>query len=636
MKSHRMANQKRRIRTRSKRNSPPNIEPLERRAYLSLSFAASAYPIPSEPGRPLVVDLAGDGMQDIVTANTGGTVSILIGNGDGTFQPPQSVADGLTTSAHLSAEAVAADFNGHVDLAIIDGSDQLSLLMGNGDGTFQPATVQTLLSNVIGITTADFNGDGQPDLALLYAPGAGSSVGHVAVMLGDGDGSFQAPRIYSVGVNPSDLVAADLAGDGKIDLLTANDDAQGTVTILPGNGDGTFGNPQTLSTSDDPELVDVADVNGDGKLDIITAGIRPPSAYVGPTATGAVSPGNESITVRLGNGDGTFQPAVSFYAVTAYTPHLAIADVNGDGNMDILTLDNKGNIVSLPGNGDGTFKPARDVGNISQSYTLATADLNGDGKPDIVTTSGNTVAANTQINVLLNTTNSPFITLSNGIISGAGTSANDTASVTVLDSNVVVTIDQRTRNFPLADVQQIDLFMGAGADSVTIGQTVPPTTVNGGAGPDTIVASNSVGDTLAGGNGNDSIVGGSGPDLLDGGNGADTLMAGTGNQILTGDAGNDSLTGESGDDLLKGGLGDDSLTAGTGNNTLKGGAGDDSLDGSGGGDDLLIAGTGNNVLVGAVNGVGLDTLLGGPGNDTIAHGPHDSLSGGGGNDLILS
>ncbi len=285
--------------------------------------------------------------------------------GDSTYAPGTSAklvqtvaalrSSGFSAATNYPAgngRLAAGDFNGDgkPDLVVTGPGNHISVLLGNGDGTFQTAVSYTAGVSPESVAVGDVNGDGKPDLVV------GSSVGGtVSVLLGNGDGTFQPAVNYSTSSNGSFCVAVgDFNGDGKPDIVTANY-LDNTVSVLLGNGDGTFQAAVNYAVGNSPYSVAVGDFNGDGKPDLVTAN------YVGG-----------SVSVLLGNGDGTFQAAVS-YAVGSYPDSVAVGDFNGDGKPDLVTANYVGGSVSvLLGNGDGTFQAAA-------NYTAGSSLLCGGG-----------------------------------------------------------------------------------------------------------------------------------------------------------------------------------------------------------------------------------------------------------------
>jgi FG-GAP-like repeat len=226
------------------------------------------------------------------------------------------------------------------------------------------------------IAIADVNGDGKPDLVVAVADFLNTgATGLVAVLLGNGDGTFQTATTYaSGGAFAASVAVADVNGDGKPDVVVANcapavygycwNNTSG-VGVLLGNGDGTFQSVVTYDSADGADSVAVADVNGDGKPDLVIA-----------DSVGA------NVGVLLGNGDGTFRSAVNYGAGGYNAGAVVIADVNRDGKVDLVVANYGSNTVGvLLGKGDGTFQPA--LSYASGGYaadSVAVADVNGDGE----------------------------------------------------------------------------------------------------------------------------------------------------------------------------------------------------------------------------------------------------------------
>jgi hypothetical protein len=343
---------------------------------------APGVPLPVSVSGTVPGDFANNKTQDIA-AVSGTSVYIFSNDGTGTLTLSHTY-----TLQQPSYGIATADVNhdGNLDL-VVAGTDPImqlwnySVLLGNGDGSFQPPVFYSqnlVASESHSIVIADFNNDHKPDLAIsMGLPGT------VAVLLGNGDGTFAAP-VYFYDGGSSYIVGADFNGDGNADLAASGPNG---IALLLGNGDGTF-QPATFPATCPSECTSIlsGDVNGDGKPDLITTG-----------------------QVFLGKGDGTFtvlsQPQIGL-------PD-ALADVNGDGKIDVLSdsfmgSHGKATSVSL-GVGDGSFDSPISVvtsNNVTGPmwFLIATADMNGDGKQDLIFAGTAQLAAAQQAVVFLNTT----------------------------------------------------------------------------------------------------------------------------------------------------------------------------------------------------------------------------------------
>jgi hypothetical protein len=349
-----------------------------------------------EPFSLVVADFNQDGKLDLAVANCGvdqscntGMVSVLLGNGDGTFQPSVNYAAGGWPIA-----IACGDFNGDDKVDLVTTSwlgptaNTVSVLLGNGDGTFQAPVEFATGQYPFAVAVGDFNGDGKLDLVTTSA----DSLLTVSVLLGNGDGTFQQFVDYPAGLGTNWVAVGDFNGDGKLDLATAdNSNAEfGNVAVMLGNGDGSFQAPVEYSVGILPMYVAVSDLNKDGKQDLVV------DNYCGTESCQSVALG--SVSVLLGNGDGTFQPSANY--VVGYEPRsTAVADVNGDGNPDLVVGNNASDSVSvLLGNGDGTFQPAVNYPTGFNPYSLAIADFNHDRAPDVVTANASGASATVLLN----------------------------------------------------------------------------------------------------------------------------------------------------------------------------------------------------------------------------------------------
>jgi hypothetical protein len=356
---------------------------LECRALLSFAPAVD-YAVGDMPRSVIVGDFRGDGHLDLAVANIGSdTVSVLLGNGDGTFQ--DAVDYPVGSQPHF---VVAGDFDGDgiTDLVVsVSAGGFLAFLKGNGDGTFQPP-VYTGVPEVWPhrMVVRDFDGDGVPDIAVVN-----TFSDSLSIYLGNGDGTFRLCATYAVNQAPVGLAAGYFRGDGRLDLAVANYDffneGGGNVEVFLGNGDGTFQPGDTYALGADTWSVAVGDFNGDGQDDL------------------AVPQSDKGVAILLGNGDGTFQPP-AFYAAGGYPDDVAVADLNHDGRLDLVVTNfASGDVSILWGNGDGSFQPPENYPTGSGPFNAAVADFNNDGLPDLAVAN----YGDATVSILLGTSDDP-------------------------------------------------------------------------------------------------------------------------------------------------------------------------------------------------------------------------------------
>jgi len=359
--------------------------------------AVAASPVTAlGPSDLAVGDFDVDGNLDLVSLDAySNSVSLFLGHGDGGFATGRMASLPTYASTGASPSSVVAadlDGDGNVDLAVSEAGIQgfyLSVLLGYGDGTFGTATPLTVASEYgssqpTSLAAADLNGDGRLDLVMAFATDSGVKV---VALLGHGDGTFSVGTPVLVASDfwtggPLDVAVGDFDADGKPDVVTANSDAE-SVTMLLGNGDGTFGAP-IASTTSYPSALALGDFDGNGKLDLAVA-----EGY-----------GGSEVDVLLGHADGSFALPPLSSPAGAEPFSLQANDFNGDGRLDLIVADNDANTIDvLFGIGDGTFQAPLAVPVGSPQRTLVAGDFNGDGKPDLAAVS----PSNASVNVLLNT-----------------------------------------------------------------------------------------------------------------------------------------------------------------------------------------------------------------------------------------
>jgi VCBS repeat protein/HYDIN/CFA65/VesB family protein/FG-GAP repeat protein len=370
-------------------------------------FNRADYATGAGPRTIAVGDFNGDGKMDVVVGDTSDPshiVSVLLGKRDGTFKPA------LNHTVESNPTAVAmGDFNndGKLDIVVVSGfqsSAGISVLLGNGDGTFKPFVFFSAGQAPTSIAVGDFNGDKNLDIALSDNE---TGVNGVDILLGNGNGTFQASVLYPTAADPRMVVVADLNKDGKLDLVTVNSGTQ-TVSTLLGNGDGTFQTHQDFATQAGCVSLATGDLRNAAKVDIV-AGCQV----------------NGQVAVLLSNGDGTFKKAKN-YSVPGGVDIVAVGDFNGDGKQDVaVTNGSTAGLVSvLPGKGTGTLAAAVAFGTDFGPEGLAAADFNGDGVLDLAIANNATSINGTggSISVLLSNGKSLFSGRSDYNVSSSSTS----------------------------------------------------------------------------------------------------------------------------------------------------------------------------------------------------------------------
>jgi hypothetical protein len=344
--------------TRKRRAFRPHLELFEDRCLPSF-LAPVNYATGANPYALAVGDFNGDGKLDLVTANSGDrTISLLPGKGDGTFGPARTVATNISTNS-----LVAADINGDRKLDLITPN---YVLLGNGDGTFKNPT--SIGQGNSAVAVGDFNGDRKLDIATTSVGDWGSST--LNVRIGNGKLGIISSYSYNAGVDAYSLAVGDFNGDKNPDLIVANYAAdmmagqpQSSVLLFPGNGNGSFQNsPSYMGVGSGARAVAAADLNGDGRADIATAnsydgtvsvlGTSGPRDWAAGPGADAIAVadinhdgkpdlvtanfGDGTVSVLPNTGNGTFGLARKF-AAGGSSYAVAVGDFNGDGLPDVVT-----------------------------------------------------------------------------------------------------------------------------------------------------------------------------------------------------------------------------------------------------------------------------------------------------------
>ena len=384
---------------------------------------AASYPVGQAPFEVTADDFNADGIPDLAVVNAAdGTVSILLGKGDGTFTPAMHF-NACPAVPQNCTRLAAGDFDADnkADLAVLRPGDRntgdngdMTIFLSNGNGTFHKGQVLNPGKNPSSVIVHDVDADHKPDLIV-----SNTTDNSVAILLGKGDGTFQAPVPHAVGTGPTSMLLVDFNQDGLLDIAVRGSIGGSSTDILLANGDGTFRKGPSFLIGVFFPIVAWADFDQDGKIDYLTSGCD-----LG---------GKCNVAVALGNGDGTFRTPRSTPSADMFT--IFVADYDGDGKLDIAGAPHpiKGQIAVLLGNGDGTFQPA-------VSFTIdpnldvglgMVADLNQDQAPDLVTINGNST-----ISVLLNNGTDFSISASqlSALTLSPGQSSTSTLTITVLNN----------------------------------------------------------------------------------------------------------------------------------------------------------------------------------------------------------
>jgi uncharacterized repeat protein (TIGR01451 family) len=349
----------------------------------AVSFSPAAnFPVDREPVSLAVGDFNGDSNADLAVAHwLSSEVSILLGTGDGSFSGPTNFSIAGSGPSNGPQSIAVADLNndGNQDLAVINSSggtvtnpsSDVSILLGNGDGSFS-AGQDTVRAGTFpfGLAVDDFNADTLKDLAVAsfgsdencQIPPAPACPLGVSILLGAGAGIFSPPASFDADDSPISLAIGDFNDDSNADIAVANTGSN-NVSILLGNGDGTFTGPTNFAVGTGPWSIAVGDYNRDSKPDL------------------AVVSG-QNLAILLGNGDGTFA-GPSFLPAAGTSVAASDFDADGKLDLAVATGGRSGPVKLLLGRGDGSFTAPTSFPAGTNPHSIAVADFNRDSRPDV-------------------------------------------------------------------------------------------------------------------------------------------------------------------------------------------------------------------------------------------------------------
>lgn len=328
----------------------------------------AAYPTGGAPAGVAVGDLNGDGVPDIVTADSASkTMSVLIGNADGTYQPRKVYPVGQNPS---DVALVDLDHDGNLDAIVTNNDDNtVTIWWGKGDGTFSSSTLLATASGPHRIVTGDIDGDGNIDIAIVDWTGTAATI-----FYGDGKRHFTTQTLGSWGA-PDSIAIGDLNGDGKPDIVIGGE----RETVWVNQGNRQFKQAGNFQPGFHSDSIFIADINHDGKGDVIAASQHEPV-----------------MTILYGNGDGTLDDNTNdivSYGLSGAATDMKLIDLNNDGSLDaVVSYGTSGTISVLMGTADGHFLARQDSTITTGVNRIARANL-GNGNIDLVGVSTSTGAA---------------------------------------------------------------------------------------------------------------------------------------------------------------------------------------------------------------------------------------------------